>query len=382
MPVDNAIKISSFQGGNGDAEHFLAVRVSADLDFAGQLAEVERSYDSALKSLGLGAETAVFRRVYLSDILNQNEILHRSSLVAETAGNPVAVSVIQQPPLDGSKITLLAYHVKSAKPLVKLRVSDHHLLVEKNGLRHLWSVNLGSDKTDSALETRLLFAELVDVLGKHGGNLRDNCVRTWLYLKSIDIFYQGMVDARRELFAAHGLTGDTHYIASTGIEGAGLRQSALVAMDAYSVIGLRSKQVSFLNDLDKLCLTADYNVTFERGTRVAYADRAHCFISGTASIDGAGQVVHRGDIARQVGRTIDNIEALLRSGAASLADLKHLTVYLRDPADYRLVSAMLGERFPDLPMHIVHGAVCRPEWLVEIEGLAVARNDAAELPEF
>ena len=58
-------------------------------------------------------------------------------------------------------------------------------------------------------------------------------------------------------------------------------------MDAYSILDLASEQVSYLNDFDRLCPTTDYNVTFERVTRVAYADRSHHFISGTASIDRA-----------------------------------------------------------------------------------------------
>ena len=53
-----------------------------------------------------------------------------------------------------------------------------------------------------------------------------------------------------------------------------------VLMDAYSNLDLLPEQISFLNDFDRLCATKDYNVTFERGTRVAYADRAHHFISG------------------------------------------------------------------------------------------------------
>ena len=117
-------------------------------------------------------------------------------------------------------------------------------------------------------------------------------MRTWIYVKDVDVFYQEMVAARTALFEQHGLTRDTHYIASTGIEGACAHRYDMVLMDAYSILGLQPGQVSYLNDFDLLCATKDYNVTFERGTRIAYADRAHHFISGTASIDTAGKVVH------------------------------------------------------------------------------------------
>jgi enamine deaminase RidA (YjgF/YER057c/UK114 family) len=207
-------------------------------------------------------------------------------------------------------------------------------------------------------------------------------VRTWIYLKDVDVFYRDMVESRSALFARHGLSSDTHYIASTGIEGACAHRHDLVALDAYSILGLAPEQTSYLNDFDFLCATKDYNVTFERGTRIAYADRAHCFISGTASIDRAGNVLNPGDVLRQLERALCNVDALLRSAAADLGDIMQFTVYLRDRTDFACVDGYLRERFPALPIAIVQGAVCRPEWLVEVEGIAISAHDAPALPTF
>ena len=153
-------------------------------------------------------------------------------------------------------------------------------------------------------------------------------------------------------------------------------------MDAYSILGLAPEQMSYLNDFDHLCATNDYNVTFERGTRIAYADRAHLFISGTASIDRAGRVVHPGNVLRQLDLALSNVDALLSSGSASLANMMYLLVYLRDPTDFACVDRYLDHRFPDLPILIVQGSVCRPEWLVEVEGIGVVANDEPTLPSF
>ena len=191
-----------------------------------------------------------------------------------------------------------------------------------------------------------------------------------LYVRDVDAFYQEMVDARTALFARAGLTRDTHFIASTGIAGACAHRYDTVLMDAWSILGLQSGQMSYLNAFDALCPTHDYNVTFERGTRIAYGDRVHCLISGTASIDGAGQVVHRGDVTRQLDRALANMAALLADGGATLAALTHLVVYLRDTADTPWVTAALAERFPTLPVLVLRAAVCRPDWLVEVEGIA------------
>jgi len=372
----------SFHGASGGSEHYICIEARAGGSFHEQLEFVQERYREIRKDLGLAPETAVFRRVFLSDVLNQAEAVRQSPLVEDD----VAVSIVQQLPLPDTKIALLAHHIVDKTPLAKERLSPRHLLVTKNGQRHLWSTRLCCSDHDTSIssekQTREIFDNLIRTLGNFGANLADHCVRTWLYMKDVDVFYKGMVDSRREVFDEQGLTAETHYIASTGIQGACAHRYDLVSMDAYSNLDLVKGQTSYLNDFDRLCPTADYSVTFERGTRVAYADRAHHFISGTASIDNAGDVVHPGDVLRQLERALENTDALLRSGAATLHDLMYLIVYLRDAADFQAVNAYLREILPELPMVIVEGPVCRPAWLIEIEGVAITGDLAPHLPSF
>ncbi len=386
VPSKDGTTIRCFSGASGDVEAYVTVVPPAHLTFDEQLKHIQTNYAEALASLGFGEETAIFRRLFLSDVMNQAATVRNSELVAETQDNPVAVSIVQQPPLAGAKAALLAYHLKTKDKLAKKRFSMKHMLVKKNGRRHLWSTRLcpgAFDPSPSAAgQTRKIFDNLTDTLSDLGGNLADHCVRTWIYLRNVDVFYQGMVDSRRELFASEGLTGATHYIASTGIEGACSHRFDVVSMDAYSALDLQPGQTSFLNDFNMLCATKDYSVTFERGTRVAYADRAHHFISGTASIDKEGNVMHAGDVVKQLERAIENVEALLHSGGAGLEDMQHLIVYLRDPTDYPRIGGLLKESFAGVPQVVVQGAVCRPEWLIEIEGIATAAQDVPSLPAF
>lgn len=386
MQHEKGITSRSFCSDSNSVEHFISIDVAGGATFAEQLHLLEQRYASAQEALKLPPESAIFRRVFVSDAMNQAGLVRTSSLYAKPAEGPVAVSIMQQPPLRGAKIGLLAYHITGDAGIVKRRLSPRHVIIEKSGLHYLWSTRLcaGSDGAPGQVadQTREVFGDLIDTLTREGGTLRDHCVRTWIYLKDVDVFYQEMVESRRELFQRQGLTAGTHYIASTGIEGACAHRYDLVTMDAYSILGLAPEQMSYLNDLDRLCLTKNYGVTFERGTRIAYADRAHHFISGTASIDSAGAVLHCGDVLRQLGRALDNVDALLHSGQANLDDMMHLTVYLRDPADFTAVDGYLSERFSDLPMQIVHGAVCRPEWLIEVEGIAAAGTKAPGLRAF
>lgn len=386
MQVADGIVCHAFRGGSGDTELTIAVEAPPGLSLRGQLDAIGRRYAEALQTLRLPPESAIFRRIFVSDAANQAALVRDSSLFQEPFDSPVAVSMVQQPPLSGAKVAMLAYHLDSDAPIAKREVAPGHVLVEKRGLGHLWSTRLCTRNTararSTADQTRDVFNDLIGVLGANGATLADHCVRTWFYVKDVDVFYQEFVDARIELFGQHGLTRDTHYLASTGIEGSCSHRYDTVLMDAYSVLGLRPEQVSYLNDFDRLCATKDYNVTFERGTRIAYADRAHHFISGTASIDPAGQVMHFGDVPRQLERALGNVDSLLRSGGGRLKDMTHFVVYLRDPSDRPLVEGYFTERFPDVPRLIVRGPVCRPEWLVEVEGIAAVAHHAPELPSF
>ena len=378
--------VRSFHGSSGCAEHYIVIEAPGELSLQRQIDAVGQRYAEALQSLRLSPDTAVFRRIYLSDIANQGALLRQSSLFQEPLDSPVAISMVQQAPLPDGKLALVAYHRQSPAPVIKRQLSPEHLLIETGELSHLWSTRLCATNVtqpgSTTEQTQEVFNRLIDTLADNGATLAGNCVRTWIYVKDVDVFYQEINDARSALFEQHGLNRDTHYIASTGIEGACAHRYDLVAMDAYSVLGLAPEQVSYLNDFERLCATRDYGVTFERGTRIAYADRAHHFISGTASIDKTGAVVHRGDVLRQLDHALGNVDALLDAGDAELGDMMHLTVYLRDPADYPRVARHLATYLPGLPTLIVQGAVCRPDWLIEVEGVAAVGADEPALPAF
>ncbi|HEU5016296.1 MAG TPA: hypothetical protein VFT66_27490 [Roseiflexaceae bacterium] len=246
----------SFRGSGGDSEHYLVVDAPPDRDLQTQLVCLAGRYREALESLRLPPESAVFRRLFVSDVANQTAQIRQTELYTPGDGNPVAVSLVQQPPANGSKIAMLAYHRHGRSPLRKRALGPHHVLVESNALGHLWSTRLCAhdDKGPGSAvrQTHVIFDELVDVLGANGATLAEHCVRTWIFVKDADVFYQDMVAARSALFARHGLTRDTHYLASTGIEGACTHRYDLVFMDAYSILGLMPAQMSYLNDFGQL----------------------------------------------------------------------------------------------------------------------------------
>ena len=108
-----------------------------------------------------------------------------------------------------------------------------------------------------------------------------------------------------------------------------------------------------------------------------YGDRAEIYISGTASIDNKGNVLHLGDIQKQTFRMMENVNALLTEAGSGFQDIAQIIVYLRDVSDYAMVKAIFDERFPDIPRIITLAPVCRPTWLIEMECIAIAerKND-------
>lgn len=308
----------------------------------------------------------VFLRFFLSDAANQ------SGLLTEALADfpPCACSIIEQPPLDGTKIALWVYLQTQVTPRSFLEGLTG---IEHNGYVHLWGGSACRPGTDSHEQTRRLLEDYATALEDNGGRLADNCIRTWFFVQNIDVNYAGVVKARNEVFLHQGLTRDTHFIASTGIAGRNADPSLCVQLDTYAVTGLVPEQVHHLYASTHLNRTYEYGVSFERGTYVDYGDRRQVFISGTASIDNRGQIVHAGDIRQQTERMWENVEALLKEAGMNYDDIGQMIVYLRDPGDYQTVERLFNAHFPNMPRVTVLAPVCRPGWLIEMECMGTCK---------
>ncbi len=341
------------------------------LPFAMQLEAVISAYDELLDRLP--NTQAVFKRYFLSDAANQADDV----VVADVTD--CAKSIIQQAPLNGSKVALWVWLMTG----VQTGMTKSGLYEVRHGdFRHLFNASAHNLAANSEYQMRLLFNEYVMQLAEEGCTLADNCIRTWLFVNDIDLNYGGVVRARNQVFFTQGLTQNTHFIASTGIGGRQQDPNVLSQMDNYAIAGVKPEQIHYLYAPTHLNRTSDYGVSFERGTYVDYADRRHVFISGTASINNKGEVMYAKDVEQQTRRMWENVEALLAEAECTFDDVCEMIVYLRDIADYDLVSALYQERFPGKPTVIVHAPVCRPGWLVEMECTAVKAIDKPELPKF
>jgi len=92
-------------------------------------------------------------------------------------------------------------------------------------------------------------------------------------------------------------------------------------------------------------------------------------ISGTAAVVGHASA-HAGDLRAQLAETRRNLDALLANGGVpeGFDGRAPLKAYVRHPGDAAAVQAFANEHWPDAPLLLVHGDICREELLVEIDG--------------
>ncbi len=358
------LQISCFSVIESRVEEFMIMITGYDntIPFEGQVDNIITSFNEFMTKKKNAI--CVFRRFFLSDPANQYNYLI-SKINKEGEG---AVSVIGQPPLNGSKVVLWAY----VQTGVEVAIDDRRLFGVRNGVHtHLWTGNTFTHADSPEKEMRILFDDYRKILSQHKCSLDPNCIRTWLFVQNIDVNYKDVVKARNDVFAEVGLTSDNHFISSTGIQGCNACPDVTVQMDAYSVTNIDKDQVRYLYAPKFLNRTSEYGVSFERGTSITYDDRQHVFISGTASIDNKGNIVYKGDVEAQAERVVLNVQALLHEAGCSLTDITQMIVYLRDMNDYETVSMIYNERLGNIPKVFLLAPVCRPGWLVEMECIAM-----------
>ena len=362
-------ELRSFKADGSDvSEYHIMIHVEPlNETFEGQMRRLSLAEKALRESEELSNAKVVFKRYFLSDATNQVPLVNDS--------DECTVSYIQQPPLDGSKVALWIY-MQEGTDIEYGGDELNSTIVRHNGYEHVWTMGMTTDNGGSFAQTEILLENYEALLKeKYDANIADNCVRTWFFVRDVDTNYGGLVVARRENFERNGLTSDTHYIASTGIGGSPSDTKALVQLGSYAMTGMESSQQQYLYALTHLNRTIEYGVTFERGTKVLFGDRAHIYISGTASIDNKGDVLYLGDVGKQTLRMWENVEKLLEEGGATYDDVAQIVVYLRDVADYGLVEKMFRERFPDTPYVITLAPVCRPTWLIEMECIAITQEN-------
>lgn len=335
--------------------------------------------------------------VFLADAAHQEKC---ERLLAEHFGlNLPVTNYVMQPPCCGAALALEAWAIGGESVRVErfgrevLAVSyDHVRWIYCAGVRPAESVRGCYAQTKDALEK--MRAGLVKA-----GSSFEHVVRTWFYLGDItgpegnDQRYHELNRARTDFYQDIGFYRtllNSHankcvYPASTGIgmSGQDLVMSCMALetkRDDVQLIALENPQQT-----PAYAYQPKYSPKspkFSRAMALVLGGYVTTWISGTASIVDS-ETRYVGDVEKQTEQTIDNIERLIApenfgrhgvSGAgANLNDLAKIRVYIKRAEDFAKCKAVCERRFGAVPAIYAVAGVCRPELLVEIEGVAFSR---------
>jgi enamine deaminase RidA (YjgF/YER057c/UK114 family) len=118
------------------------------------------------------------------------------------------------------------------------------------------------------------------------------------------------------------------------------------------------------------------NPAFSQGVMATGPART-IYVGGQNAIDASGQVVGKGDLKAQTERALDNLEAVLAAGGARLEHVVKLDIHVvagqsiqKGFEAFQPRAAAFHGRPPAVTVTFVAG-LGRPEWLVEIDAVAV-----------
>jgi enamine deaminase RidA (YjgF/YER057c/UK114 family) len=328
-----------------------------------------------LAAHGLSPSGIVWGHIYLAKTpaWDWREELARSF---GTSG-PLPITALVQPPAAPYQYCTLQLHaIQAARPSGVWHGNGAEPVaatVLRHGARHLRLMSITPRRglpASASFEdlTYDMFAQAGHALVARGLSFRD-VVRTWIYVQDIDRNYAALNRVRQRYFAEQKLA---RLPASTGVSGVLPGAPVPVTMDLYAVGASNEVRVE-ATGTGLMGEASDYGSAFARGSRVVEPGRTMLYVSGTASINEAGDVVAPGDIAGQLERMFINVRALLGGQGMSMKHALCATTYLKHAKFRRayLKAAAVAGLPADLPQAVVVADICRPEWLCELELCAV-----------
>lgn len=381
----------------GGVRHLFASIAPCDGDnLSRQALDALRTIEAVADREGM-ADSIVQQTVFLSD---PRQVETCRQIMRDFYGDRLpATSYIPQPPCSGRQLEIEVLGVAQQPGDVEVqRVGERAVIVRHNNVAWIHCANVVPDTPNPTVYDRSLdaFQRLDRELAALGVRF-DQVVRTWLYLGDITGLedesprYQRLNRARTDFFQNCGLVGQDRkgganpicYPASTGIgiNGRDVLMSCLALSasrpDVLRVALENPRQIAAHDYDDRY---GPQSPKFSRAMAIVVDGEAFVLISGTASILDS-ESHHLGDVAAQTRETFDNIAALIsadnfgRHGLTGLGttldDLTSLRVYIKRQEDYPIVRDVCRATLGQVPTIYTRADLCRPELLVEIEGIAI-----------
>lgn len=294
----------------------------------------------------------VFVRYFLSDAANQLTELQRS-----LNNTPCAVSIVEQPPLNGTKIALWCIFQTE----VEIESSADAFIVKHNGYSHIWNTCLRSSHGQAEEQTAKLIDNYRELLRKHNVTFAGNCIRSWFFVQNIAAIGKAVSTACKNTF---GKLQANPLLANLVIEGNHSDAKYIASLDAYALKGLKLEQIDYQQTANVI------------GTSIQYGDRRQVIVNGV------GETASEPDVCKQADLMLDSVVGLLGKVEASLSDLASVVIYLRDYSDYTVMKAWAEYRLPDVPKVFVQAASDCRERLVVMEAEAIVDKGDEKFAEY
>lgn len=347
----------------------------------------------------------------------RGSIVHQAVFVADATQIPAcrqiirdfygdempATTYVPQQPCDGKLLAIEALGVGRGMGGVEIeRISEQLVINRHNGIAWVHCAQVMPEAGCTGAYQRAIsgFRRMRDLLAKV--NVRfDQVIRTWLYLGGI-VDGEGDLQRYKELnrartdfydgipFLKDRLPAGQHppviYPASTGIGSDDhdiMMSSIALVTDRKDILAMPLENPRQTSAFDYSREYGPKSPKFARAMALSCGGYATVFISGTASIT-SSDTQHFDDVEAQTHETLSNIEALIsdsnlcRHGmpglGTTLDNLALVRVYIKRKEDYARCRAACEARLGELPTIYAIADVCRPELLVEIEGIAFSER--------
>ena len=106
------------------------------------------------------------------------------------------------------------------------------------------------------------------------------------------------------------------------------------------------------------------------------------YIAGQVALDASGALVGDGDFPAQVERTFQNLKIAVEAAGGTFADIVKTNYYCAEKVNVDQIAVLreIRDRFvnvanPPVSTFVFVSRLIRPEWLIEIEAIAVVRPE-------
>lgn len=324
---------------------------------------------------------------------------------------------VPQSPCDGQMVAIEAIIIFREEGMTSVEYHGEDMVISRHdGMSWYFCRQQDPDNPQEDVYTQSLasFQKLRENFLKEGVPFQ-NVIRIWIYLGNIteEVYhekegktqrYKELNRARSDFFRGipffEGLLPEHYhgpkYPASTGIGGTG----DCVVIGALGVMAEEPGKVQVvpLENPQQVPASAygeEYSrksPKFSRAMAVSVEGRGGerngiIFVSGTASITDA-ESKYEGDPVLQTELTLENIRVLIHEEnlaahgmpglGCELDQMAMIRVYIKHEQDYEIIKGVCDRLMPNVMKLFTFSDVCRPELLVEIEGMAFTQTRNSE----